>query len=162
MLAHHLLFSLGYSAASADLLHDAALKGFVLAHEGRWEASAAAFSQGRGNAYNRGIALARSAHYRDAIDAFDDVLEESPEDADAQFNKDVVRKILADGAVDAGRAKGMANATANKEHRGKASDIGDGEASSGEYKKVMEQPLMGGDDADGDDDIGDGVQLMRK
>ncbi len=57
-------------------------------------------------------------------------MDANPEDEDARFNKDIVQKIIAGGAVDAGRSKSMANAFANKEHKGKASDNSDGETSS--------------------------------
>ena len=47
--------------------------------------------------------------------------------------------------------------------RGSVSGVKDGgEASGGEYKKVMEQPLMGGSDVDDADELGDSVQLLRK
>lgn len=41
---------------------------------------------------------------------------------------------------------------------------GDGEATGNgvDYKKVMEQPLMGGDDADENEELNDTVQLLRK
>ena len=82
------------------------------------------------SAFNRGNALARSHHYRDAVEAYGDALDANPDDEDARFNREVVQKILAAGAADAGPTGGSANASANKEHRGKASDLGNGDASS--------------------------------
>ena len=55
------------------------------------------------------------------------------------------------------------NKSSGVDGRGSVSGAkGDGEASSGEYKKVMEQPLMGGSDADDADDLTDSMQLLRK
>jgi Ca-activated chloride channel family protein len=126
----HILFSLGYTAAAADLMHDPAWKGYALARAKQWEAAAGAFGVSPANAYNRANALAWSHHYHDAIDVYDDALDANPEDEDARFNKDIVQKIIAGGGVDAGTTTSMANASANKEHKGKASDIGDGDTSS--------------------------------
>lgn len=124
------LFALGDTSRAAALLQDPAWKGYALARAAKWEAAATAFGVAPANAYNRGNALARSHHYHDAIEAYDDALDANPEDDDARFNKDIVQKIVAGGAVDAGTTNSMANASANKEHKGKASDNGDGDTGS--------------------------------
>jgi Ca-activated chloride channel family protein len=121
---------MGYASASAFLLHDPAWKGYALAAAGHWEDAAAAFGDAPANAYNKGNVLALSHHYHDAIEAYENALDANPEDEDARFNKELVRRILAGGAVDASPSRNSANATANKEHHGKSSDYHDGEASS--------------------------------
>ncbi|MDR3461197.1 MAG: hypothetical protein P4L76_02640 [Beijerinckiaceae bacterium] len=126
----HILFSLGYASASSVLLHDPAWKGYALAAAGHWEEAAAAFGDAPSNAYNKGNALALSHHFHDAIEAYDDALDANPEDEDARFNKELIRRILEGGAVDAGPSRSLANASANKEHHGKMSDLGDGDTSS--------------------------------
>ena len=126
----HFLFTMGYASASAFLLHDPAWKGYVLAAAGRWEEAAEAFGDAPSNAYNKGNVLALSHHYHDAIEAYESALDANPEDEDARFNMELIRRILAGGAVDACPSRNAANASANKEHHGKSSDSHDGEASS--------------------------------
>lgn len=43
--------------------------------------------------YNRGNALAKSGKLDEAIEAYENALETNPEDADAQFNKELVEKL---------------------------------------------------------------------
>ena len=126
----HLLFAYGDRAQAAVLLHDPAWTGYMLAASGRWDAAAAAFGMAPANAYNRGNALAKAHRFHDALDAYDDALDANPEDEDARFNKDIVQKIIAGGAIDAGSSASQANASANKERHGKAADTGDGVTSS--------------------------------
>jgi Ca-activated chloride channel family protein len=126
----HILFAVGEPAAAARLLHDSAWEGYLLAKAGRYQDAAAAFGDAPATAFNKGNALALAHHFHEAIDAYDDALDADPEDEDARFNKDLVVRLLAGGAVDAGPSKTSASATANKEHHGKASDETDGETSS--------------------------------
>lgn len=126
----YLLFALGDTASAARLLGDPAWKGYVLATAGHYEDAAAAFGDAPANAFNKGNALALAHHYHEAIDAYDDALDSDPEDEDARFNKDLMTRLLTEGATDAGRSQSSANATANKKHHAKASDEKDGETSS--------------------------------
>jgi Ca-activated chloride channel family protein len=126
----HALFALGFSQAASAFLGDPAWRGYALATRGRYEEAALAFGDAPATAYDKGNALALSHHFHDAIDAYDDALDANPEDEDARFNKDLIRRLLAEGAVDAGPSASMANASAMKEHRGKASDQKDGDTSS--------------------------------
>lgn len=124
------LLASGHAGLAAMFLHDPAWTGYALAKAGRYDAAVAAFGSSPASAYNRANALAEAHRYRDAIEAYNDALDADPEDADAQFNKAIVEKIVAGGALDAGKGGGLANAEANKDFHGKRSDIGDGETSS--------------------------------
>lgn len=44
--------------------------------------------------YNRGNALARAGHLQDALAAYSEALKHAPEDADAQYNKALIEKLL--------------------------------------------------------------------
>ena len=46
------------------------------------------------NLYNLGNALARQGQFATAIDAYEQVLESSPEDADAAYNRDLLQQLL--------------------------------------------------------------------
>lgn len=46
------------------------------------------------NLYNLGNALARQGELESAIDAYDQVLELDPEDADAEYNRDLLKQLL--------------------------------------------------------------------
>lgn len=67
-----------------------------------WQGAAAyragAFAQAAegfaGDDYNRGNALAKAGEFEQALAAYDAALEVNPEDADAQFNRDLVAELL--------------------------------------------------------------------
>ncbi|MEJ2423915.1 MAG: VWA domain-containing protein [Candidatus Thiodiazotropha sp.] len=44
--------------------------------------------------YNRGNTLAKMGEYQQAIDAYDQALAENPDDADAQYNRDLVEQLM--------------------------------------------------------------------
>jgi Ca-activated chloride channel family protein len=46
------------------------------------------------NLYNLGNALARQGEFESAIDAYEEVLERDPADADAEYNRDLVKELM--------------------------------------------------------------------
>ena len=61
-----------------------------------YRGSAAAFAEGEDarNLYNLGNALARQGEFESAIDAYEQVLELDPDDADAAYNRDLLQQLL--------------------------------------------------------------------
>lgn len=107
------LMSLGLPNAAAIILADPAWRGPALYEAGRYEEAIAIFRNGgRRNAYNLANALARSGDYQGAIDAYDVALQYNPRDADAQANRSLVARLVAEGPGDPGKGGGLANATA--------------------------------------------------
>ncbi|MBS0358671.1 MAG: tetratricopeptide repeat protein [Proteobacteria bacterium] len=62
----------------------------------QYEQSLKDFSQSNNliDLYNSGNALAQLGQYEDAISAYEKVLEKNPNDADAKFNRDLLKKLL--------------------------------------------------------------------
>jgi Ca-activated chloride channel family protein len=63
---------------------------------GEFTESAAQFAErgGTRNLYNRGNALAMQGDFEEAIVAYEQVLEEDPEDVDAEYNRDLIKEML--------------------------------------------------------------------
>ena len=107
------LMSLGLPGAALLVLDDPAWRGPALYEAGRYDEAIAVFQAGgRRNAYNLGNALARSGDYQGALDAYDAALQYNPRDADAQANRSLVARFVAEGPPDPGKGGGIANATA--------------------------------------------------
>lgn len=75
-------------------------QGAALYRAGKYDDAAEAFTNNSTEPssvdhYNRGNALARSGHYQQALQAYQAALEQSPGFGDAQFNRDLVDKLLA-------------------------------------------------------------------
>jgi Ca-activated chloride channel family protein len=79
-----------YEAAAAEFSAPDWRAG-ALYRAGNYEAAAAAYGD---DGYNAGNALARAGRFEEALAAYDRRLAEAPEDTDAQFNRDVVAKLL--------------------------------------------------------------------
>lgn len=107
------LMNLGLPGAAAAILDDPAWRGPALYRAGRYDEAAALFSNGgRRNAYNLGNALARAGDLAGALDAYDAALLYNPRDADAQANRALIARLVAEDAGDPGKGGGVANATA--------------------------------------------------
>ncbi|WP_116134975.1 VWA domain-containing protein [Tropicimonas sp. IMCC34043] len=83
-------------ASAAQGFEDTDWRAAALYRAGDYAAAAGALA---GNdtpeaAYNRGNALARSGDLKGALDAYDHALKLQPDNADAQFNRDLVEKLL--------------------------------------------------------------------
>lgn len=77
--------------AAAGLFDAPAWQGAASYRAGDYSAAARDFA---GEDYNLGNALAKSGQFEAALAAYDKALEINPEDADAQFNRDLVAKLL--------------------------------------------------------------------
>nr|WP_238183172.1 tetratricopeptide repeat protein [Methylobacterium trifolii] len=107
-----LLMGVGLPGAAAAIIADPAWRGPALYAAGRYDEAAALFRNGgRRNSYNLGNALARMGDYPGAIAAYDAALQFNPRDADAQANRSLIAKMLAE-AIDRGKGGGIANGTA--------------------------------------------------
>lgn len=107
-----LLMGIGLPGLAAQVIADPAWRGPALYEAGDYEAAAALFRNGgRRNSYNLGNALARAGDLQGAIQAYDDALQFNPRDADAQANRSLIARMLAE-EIDRGKGGGIANGTA--------------------------------------------------
>ncbi|HEX7063245.1 MAG TPA: VWA domain-containing protein [Woeseiaceae bacterium] len=86
----------GRVGEAAELFDDRAWRGVAAYRAGDWSASAAAFA-GRDDpdgTYNLGNALARQGKLEAALEAWERTLELDPDDEDAAYNRDLVKKLL--------------------------------------------------------------------
>lgn len=83
-------------AVAADKLDDSDWKGSALYRAGDYGRAADAFAKADSAdaQYNRGNALARKGDLKDALAAYDKALERNPDNQDARFNRDLVKKLL--------------------------------------------------------------------
>jgi Ca-activated chloride channel family protein len=79
-----------------DLSNDPSLLGSAAYKRGDYRQALEQFDRldGADAAYNRGNALARLGQYREAIQAYDEALEQQPEMEDAVFNKAAIEELL--------------------------------------------------------------------
>ena len=90
------LLEAGEAQAAAERFEDPEWQAVSRYRAGDYAESAARFAEGPDvrNLYNRGNALARQGEFESAIDAYDQVLELDPDDADAAYNRDLLRQAL--------------------------------------------------------------------
>lgn len=83
-------------AAAAKKLDDPDWKGSALYRAQDYASAAKQFGQSETAYahYNRGNALARKGELQAALDAYDKALAQDPNDADTQFNRDLVKQLL--------------------------------------------------------------------
>lgn len=86
-------FAQGDYAAAAAAFVAPDWRAGALYRAGDYEAAAKGFGN---DGYNAGNALARAGRFEEALAAYDNRLATAPEDADAQFNRDLVAKLLED------------------------------------------------------------------
>ncbi|GEP02854.1 tetratricopeptide repeat protein [Methylobacterium oxalidis] len=107
-----LLMGVGLPDLAARVISDPAWRGPALYEARRYAEAARIFRDGgRRNAYNLGNALARQGDLPGAIEAYDEALRFNPRDADAQANRSLVARLVAE-EIDRGKGGGIANASA--------------------------------------------------
>ena len=81
---------------AAQNLDDPDLRGSALYRHGDYESAAEAFAKGDAPSagYNRANALARAGKLQEALKAYEQVLQQQPDNKDAQFNRDLVKQLL--------------------------------------------------------------------
>jgi len=81
---------------AATMFEDRDWKGTALYRSENYEQAAEYFSQSENPdaQYNHANALAKSGKLQEAVDLYDQLLDENPDHADAQFNKELVEKLL--------------------------------------------------------------------
>ncbi len=105
------MMSVGMPGLAAGVFSDPSWKGVALYEAGRYGDAATLFRNGgRRSAYNLGNALARMGDYAAAVEAYDFALQFNPRDADAQANRSLIARMLADEIVRSGNG-GIANGT---------------------------------------------------
>jgi len=85
----------GDAGKAVSLFHDPAWKGAAQYQAGDYQAAAKTLAGVDNAGYNRGNALARAGQLKEALAAYDQALKQQPDDADALFNRDLVKKLLA-------------------------------------------------------------------
>lgn len=86
-----LAFEGGDFGAAAQSFDRADWKGAAAYRAGQFDAAVRDFA---GDDYNRGNALAKAGRLEDALAAYDAALANDPSDGDAQFNRDLIAKML--------------------------------------------------------------------
>ena len=148
-----LLMGLGLPGLAAQVIADPAWRGPALYEAGDYAGAAALFRNGgRRNSYNLGNALARAGDLPGAIQAYDDALQFNPRDADAQANRSLIARMLAE-EIDRGKGGGIANGTAqygarynNTANQDKSDDINatsSGEGLAGNKEASSTESLPG-------------------
>ncbi|MFQ5608669.1 MAG: VWA domain-containing protein [Woeseiaceae bacterium] len=90
------LLESGDAAAAAEVFDNGEWRAVSQYRDQDFAASAAQFAE-RGderNLYNLGNSLAMQGEFESAIDAYEQVLEMEPENADAEYNRDLLREIM--------------------------------------------------------------------
>jgi len=86
----------GNADDAAALFENPEWQGVAQYEAGAFAESAARFAEqgDTRNLYNLGNALARQGELESAIDAYEEVLETDPDNADAEYNRDLLKKLL--------------------------------------------------------------------
>lgn len=87
------LMAFGYPGAAACLLTGPAARGAAFYAAGRFREAADAFGADPALAYDRGNALAHDLRFVEAIRAYDQAIARNTADADARFNRDLVKSL---------------------------------------------------------------------
>ncbi|GMQ75934.1 MAG: VWA domain-containing protein [Gammaproteobacteria bacterium] len=87
---------LGDPARAASVARDPLWKGGALYRDGQYQEAADAFAESDETTadYNRGNALARAGRLREALSAYDTVLEADPRHPDALYNRALVARLI--------------------------------------------------------------------
>jgi Ca-activated chloride channel family protein len=91
--------------------------------------------------YNLGNAMARQGEFESAIDAYEHVLEIDPENADAEYNRDLLRQVQEQQQQ---QGQGDQQESSDQQGGGEQSDSGDAEQKSSDNSAQSES------DSDGD------------
>ncbi len=86
----------GDAENAAKLFENKAWKGTAHYRNGDFEAAAESFSQSDSAAakYNYATALAKQGKIQEALDVYDEVIEQQPDNSDAIFNRDLLKKVM--------------------------------------------------------------------
>ncbi|MDA0681208.1 MAG: VWA domain-containing protein [Proteobacteria bacterium] len=86
----------GSATDAAELFKDPSWRAVANYRAGEYGGSAAGFADGvdTRSLYNLGNALARLGEFESAIDAYEEVLLQDPDAADAQYNRDLLKEML--------------------------------------------------------------------
>lgn len=125
----------GHAGQARRSARTPAMRGAAAYKAGDYAAAASDFAMaGTADAtYNRGNALARQGHYRQAIEAYDKALKMDPGHADAEANRQAVKQWLHRQKQASDDSSGGASTSRDREH-GKAQD----DASAGRQGKKPE------------------------
>jgi len=85
--------------------------------------------------YNRGNALAHLGQYEKSIEAYDAALKEEPDNADAKYNRDLLKKLLEQQKQKQGRAK-----TRDDKQQQANKQVGQGQEGGDQDKQGQPQP----------------------
>ncbi|WP_165856651.1 vWA domain-containing protein [Marinobacter sp. JSM 1782161] len=116
-------------SVAAGKFKDPQWKGSALYRSGYYGRAAEQFEQGDGADahYNRGNALARKGELQAALDAYDTALMQNPDNADAQYNRDLVKKLLEQQQRQQEQRKQQNQQQQNQEGQGRQSQSGQGQ-----------------------------------
>ncbi|MGQ7269800.1 VWA domain-containing protein [Marinobacter nauticus] len=107
-------------ARAATVLEQPGWRGSALYRDGQYNDAAEAFANQPGAAgdYNRGNALARAGQLEQAIDAYQQALEQQPDFEDARFNRQLVEQLLNQQQKSQGEGEGDNNRENNDQNPG--------------------------------------------
>ncbi len=90
------LYNQGRYGEAARLFRDPERKAAALYRQGKFKEAAKLLEkqQNERSLYNRGNSLARSGRLQEALKAYEQALKLNPDDKDARFNRDLIKKLL--------------------------------------------------------------------
>lgn len=137
----------GRPESAAELFQDTGWQGTARYRSGDFKGAAASFT-GEVNAYNRGNALARSGEWQQAIEAYDEALKRQPGDRDAQFNRDLLEKLLQQRQQS--EQEGGSGQSGEEDGEGQPQPGSDDAESDEEQKSEQKQSDKNGNEAPGE------------
>lgn len=113
-------------ARAATVLEQPGWRGSALYRDGQYSDAAEAFANQPGAVgdYNRGNALARAGQLEEAIDAYQQALEQQPDFEDARFNQQLVEQLLNQQQKSQGEGEGDNNQESNDQNPGQQNGSG--------------------------------------
>ena len=136
----------GAPEEAAHLFDDPQWRAVSSYRAGDYPTSAATFAENDDgdNLYNLGNALARMGEFESAIDAYDNALEQNPDDEDTLYNREIVSELL-----------NQQREQEQQEGQDSDSESG-GESQQSENESQSDQQSQEGDSADGSGEPSDG------
>ncbi len=134
----------GHPRQAQQLARDPAWRGVAAYRAGDYAGAADALHRAPGSdaAYNRGNALAKAQHYRQAIEAYDEALKLDPANADAKANRQAVEEWLKRQSKQqrsSPDSSGQNKSGQNKSGEDKSDQEKSGQNKSGEDKSEQDQ-----------------------
>ncbi|MFO8140897.1 MAG: tetratricopeptide repeat protein, partial [Marinobacter sp.] len=113
-------------ARATELLQQPGWRGSALYRDGRYDEAAQTFAEQSGapGHYNRGNALARSGQLEQALDAYQQALQQNPELDDARANHELVKQLLEQQQQES-ESQSDSDSQQNPESQGDSSDQDD-------------------------------------